>query len=171
MAAADAGAGQGAGASILNAIDQISYSGKLEAKNFRSLKATGISVDDVYSVLARQMGKSIDETKKLNDQGKITADQAVEAILGAADTKFKGVLEKKVGGVGAMFTAMADMPKQMMMRATVQSYVTRMFDDGVNFARGVAEGISSGVVNVVASVLALGQNAIDTLVSKGSRKP
>jgi tape measure domain-containing protein len=71
---------------IALAIKQIKMTGKLQGDELNQL-GNAVSVDAVYTELAKKLGKTKEEVIKLKEQGKISADDAIEAIKRATLNK------------------------------------------------------------------------------------
>jgi tape measure domain-containing protein len=92
----------------LTALTQIKAKGKLQSEELvGQLAETGVSTVLVYEALAKNLGKSQDEIKKLLGTGAITADQGIKAIKQAIMHKVgetapgqaaKGFLENTFAG-------------------------------------------------------------------------
>ncbi len=72
---------------ILLAISQIKSKGKLQAEEMLQLAERGVSQELVYEALGQTLGKTTDQLRKLQEQGKVKAPEAIEAILGAVRKK------------------------------------------------------------------------------------
>ncbi len=74
--------------SIIRAIGQIKGKGRLQMEELQQqLAETGIAVSLVIDELAKSLGKSADEIRKMISAGKIGADVAIEAIQNAVKLK------------------------------------------------------------------------------------
>ncbi len=84
------------------ALAQIKGAGVLQGDELRQLQETGISIDRVWESIARQLGVSVKEARKLKEAGKVTADVAIraveEATLGTLGTKAPGEAAAKLAG-------------------------------------------------------------------------
>lgn len=82
---------------IQRAIGQIASKGKLSGEELLQLAENGLETSAVYQALSKSLGKTIPEIIKLQAQGKIKSDVAVDAILAAIAEQTGG----KAAGVAA----------------------------------------------------------------------
>lgn len=82
---------------IQRAIGQIAGKGRLQGDELLQLAENGLETMSVYQALSKSMGKTIPEITKLQAQGKIKSDVAVDAILAAIAEQTGG----KAAGVAA----------------------------------------------------------------------
>jgi len=89
MAADMKALGMGAEATqrIIVAMTQIKSAGKLAGGEMKQLAEAGISTDLIYGALAKQLNKSVEQVKKMQAAGKITANQGLDAIKAAVKQK------------------------------------------------------------------------------------
>ena len=74
--------------SVMTALGQIKGKGKLQMEELQGqLAETGLSVKLVIDNLAKSLGKSSDEIRKMISAGEISADQGIEAIKAAVKQK------------------------------------------------------------------------------------
>lgn len=66
------------------ALGQINAAGKANAIDLRQLANAGVSTSSIFAEIAKQQGISIDEAKKLSDEGKLYASVIMPAILARA---------------------------------------------------------------------------------------
>lgn len=83
--------------SIFLALSQIKSVGVLQGGDLRQLEQAGISGKLVFDELSKSLGVSVQEVQKLQQAGKITADQGIDAIMKAV--KFK-LHENDLGDAG-----------------------------------------------------------------------
>lgn len=65
---------------IARAIAQIKTAGTLQGDELNQLAEAGLNKQLVYEELAKSMGKTVAEVKKLQSAGKITSEQALDAV-------------------------------------------------------------------------------------------
>jgi tape measure domain-containing protein len=65
---------------MMRQLMQIMSKGKLQGEELSVLAENGLSLDLVYKNLAKTTGKSIDQVKKLQSEGKISSQDAMKAI-------------------------------------------------------------------------------------------
>jgi tape measure domain-containing protein len=84
------------------ALAQIKGAGVLQGDELRQLQETGISIDRVWESIAKQLGVSVKEARKLKEAGKVTADVAIRAVEDATfvtlGTKAPGEAAAKLAG-------------------------------------------------------------------------
>lgn len=66
------------------AIGQIKGAGVLQGDELRQLQETGLNINLMWESIAEQMGISVEEAKKLKEEGKVTAAVAIEAFKQSA---------------------------------------------------------------------------------------
>lgn len=76
---------------LTRTIGQIASTGRLQGDELNELANAGLETGSVYDALGKQLGKSRIEVIKLKEAGKITSDQAIDAILGAISTQAGGL--------------------------------------------------------------------------------
>lgn len=72
-------------AGVFLALRQIKAVGTLQGDELNQLAERGVSVSLVYEEIARAMGVTLDQAKKLKEGGKVTADVAIGAIKRATN--------------------------------------------------------------------------------------
>ncbi|MBK6694802.1 MAG: tape measure protein [Myxococcales bacterium] len=87
--------------SVVRALGQIKAKGKLSGEEMMQLAEAGVSQKLVYDSLGKTLGKTRNELDKLQQAGKITADQGVGAILEAITVGMSG------GNAGSLQAKMA----------------------------------------------------------------
>ncbi|MDI1445779.1 tape measure protein [Polyangium sp. 6x1] len=90
---------------ILRAIGKIKAQGKLQGDELMMLAEAGLSVELVYKHLARILGKTVDEVKKMQPAGKLEADPTTQAILDAVKEMSGG----RAAGLAAREKSIANM--------------------------------------------------------------
>lgn len=94
---------------MIYAFGQMKALGKVSAEEMNQLTEAGVRA---WDYLARGLGKSIAETRKLSEQGKIAADVAIKHIL-AGMREYEGMMEKAaertVGGLWGQIQDMLQM--------------------------------------------------------------
>jgi tape measure domain-containing protein len=67
----------------IRVIGQIKDTGKLQGDELNELANAGVAPTKVFEQLAKSMGKTVPEIIKMKEQGKITAEQTIPAIMSA----------------------------------------------------------------------------------------
>lgn len=178
---------------ITRAISQIKSTGKLQGDEMMQLAEAGLNVGDVYKQIAKDMGivegkknkkgqsqTAVEQVQSLQKDGKISADQAISAIMKTLENQSGGkapgqlAMEKADKSLtGALMRA--DAMKQMMLesvgidwspitgaltriQAVMASPVGEKFikqlGDGFNRMLGVLDGISDK--DIAATITAMG---------------
>lgn len=83
---------------IARAISQIQSTGKLQGDELLQLNEAGLATTLVYDELSKALGKTKDEVKALQSEGKIDSKTAIDAILAAINKQAGG------GEAGALAT-------------------------------------------------------------------
>jgi tape measure domain-containing protein len=76
--------------SIIRAMGKIKAQGYLQGDELTMLTEAGLSAEKVYDQLARKMGKSSAEIRRMQGAGKLDAASTIEAILGAINEQAGG---------------------------------------------------------------------------------
>jgi len=82
--------------SVIRAVGQIKAKGRLQGEEMLQLAEAGVSQKLVYEALGKTFGKTEAQVRKLQEAGKLTADQAIPAIFEAIT---KGVSGGKAGSL------------------------------------------------------------------------
>lgn len=108
----DFSAGSGAsGASmqmIALALGQIKAKGKLAGQEVLQLTNAGLNVRDI---LAKAFGKSTEEIVKMQEEGLIPADKAIQAIVKSLETDFGGAAKRQSQTFSGLISSLEDIKK------------------------------------------------------------
>lgn len=99
-------AAQGTGTDVGVVMQQISAAGKLMGGDAMQLQQAGINI---YKYVSDYMGKSVDEVKKLGEQGKITFDDVVGSINQGMGDYAKEMGETLPAKIGNLKTALSNL--------------------------------------------------------------
>lgn len=99
------GGGQEELAGISLALFQISTKGKISAQEMNQLAERGIPA---WDMLAKGMGKSVQEVMKLSENGKLFASEALPMILNQMGERFGGAMEKQSHTFNGMISTAKD---------------------------------------------------------------
>jgi tape measure domain-containing protein len=95
----DFGSATGISAAKLNdmayALGQVNAQGKANGIDLRQLANAGINLADVYKEVAKQQGVSVKEAQNFTEQGKMTADVLIPAILALGDKYQEGAAKAR----------------------------------------------------------------------------
>lgn len=124
LATGDVGAVMGAEKmeQFSSALVQIQAKGKLSGDTLEQLASAGVSQGAVYEALAKSMGKTIPQVKKLVSAGKVNGDQGVEAITTAIEKTISGgvvgsAMSKKSDTFSGVLSSVVDIPKLLMAKS------------------------------------------------------
>lgn len=90
---------------IIRAIGQIQAKGKVAAQEMNQLAEQGIPA---WETLASTIGVSIPEAMKLAEEGAISSQVAIPAILSGMDARFHGMMEKQSQSMSGLFSTLMD---------------------------------------------------------------
>lgn len=93
---------------VVTAFGQMRMAGKVNAQDM--LQLTNANIPG-WQLLAKAIGKTVAETRKLSEQGKLNGKVAVEAITAmmAVDKRFEGFMEKMQRSTPGRISALEDM--------------------------------------------------------------
>ena len=134
-------AAQGTGTDVGVVMQQISAAGKLMGGDAMQLQQAGINI---YKYVADYMGMSMDEVKKLGEQGKITFDDVVGAINQGMGDYAKEMGETLPAKIGNLKTALAN------MGATIIEPFIPGITKAVEFGTALVKGVVAPFKSVVA---------------------
>lgn len=157
--------------SVMQGIAKIKAAGNLQGDELNILAEAGINVDLVYKQLAKTLGKSVADVRKLKEAGKITSDQAIEAIK-AATLETMGTsklgeaadrMSKTLGGAWDRFKSKAEIVLLSIGEKLVPKMVDKvvpMLDklmawadsaEGAKFVDNMVEGLGS-IVDAISKI-------------------
>lgn len=100
---------------VTMAMGQMSAKGKVSAEEMGQLAELGIPA---WKMLADSMGLSTAEVMKLAEQGKITADQAIPALLAGMNETFGGAMQGQAMTFNGLLSTLADNARMALMAFT-----------------------------------------------------
>jgi len=100
---------------VTMAMGQMSAKGKVSAEEMGQLAELGIPA---WKMLADSMGLSTAEVMKLAEQGKITADQAIPALLAGMENTFGGAMQGQAMTFNGLMSTLADNARMALMAFT-----------------------------------------------------
>ena len=134
--------------SIMNAMGKIMAQGKLQGDELMMLAEAGVDVGKIYRHLAKTLGVTVDEVKRLQTAGKLEARPSIDAIKAA-------VLEVTGG------TAAGDAAKQLVantldgalrqLKASLQSWMIALGDAVMPTLNGISVGVQRMFAELEAS--------------------
>ncbi|MBL8186593.1 MAG: tape measure protein [Acidobacteria bacterium] len=167
---------------IVNALGQMRAKGSVSAEEMQQLAERGIPA---WDLLAAKIGKTVEETRKLSEQGKLRGAPAADALLEAfGEGKFQGLGERLAKSTLGKESNLRDAMTQQAGAAaqdTVQAYNSAL-DEAIKRAQGpgvaslaksanapvaaglqIASDLSSGQTTLKDIGRALPQTAVDTV--------
>lgn len=167
---------------IVNAIGQMRAKGSVSAEEMQQLAERGIPA---WDLLAAKIGKTVEETRKLSEQGKLRGAPAADALLEAfGEGKFQGLGERLAKSTLGKESNLRDALTQqagVAAQDTVQAYNSAL-DEALKRANGpgvaslaksanapvaaslqIASDLSSGQTTLKEIGRALPQTAVDTV--------
>lgn len=129
---------------IARAISQIKATGKLQGDELMQLNEAGLSSKLVYEELAKSLGKTVPEIKKMQEAGKITDKQAIDAIQAAIAKQTGG---KPPGALAAEATSKTLVGALGKMGALAQIFASNLnidFSPIVRFLERVGSVLTGG---------------------------
>ncbi|APD09752.1 tape measure protein [Thermus brockianus] len=108
----------------LRAIGQIRAKGRLQGEELDQLAEAGVSRGKVYEVIAKRIGRTTDEVRKLQEAGRISADLGVVAVLETIrDTISGGQLGKLMDltsrSISGLWSTLRSRPTELLMDINV----------------------------------------------------
>ncbi len=183
QAVGDVAAGNNFDKSIMDrltlVLGQIRGNGKITGGDFIQLTNAGLGRSPIYESIAAMMGVKSTDVSKLVEQGKVTADVAIAAVLDAIRARYSGGKELGQGMLGqattlkGLFSTLASVPTDLFLdidleksagfrglKKFVQMLTDALNPDGVGGSK--LKALIEGVVNDVGSLL--GQVSLDDLI-------
>lgn len=156
----DATAALGSGAAGLDAITramgQIQAKGKLSAEEMRQLSEAGVPA---WQMLADAMHVSVQQVMKDAEQGRISADQAITAILEGMDARYAGLMEKQSKTILGQFANLID---ELKITAAEFGLAMKPFiEPALGIFKGMLEVVSAlpaplkAVIGVLGTIVAV----------------
>lgn len=121
---------------VLYAITQIRAKGRLQGEELMQLAEAGVPLARVYEVLARRIGATTEQARKLQEAGRISADLGVVAVLEAVrDTvsggRLGGLMDRMSTSISGLLSTLRSRALEFTMdidlsplRALLQNLVT-----------------------------------------------
>ncbi len=141
-------------------IEKMSALGHFDV-NAKALKGTGISIQDVFKALSKNLGKSIPEIEALMKAGKISIEEGTRALQDAAKAKFGPALEKQMLPLTVQFAKFKENLANMFEDIDIEPFlkglqsVLSLFSESTSYGRAlktIVTGVFSGLFNAVAKV-------------------
>ena len=155
----DATAAKGYGADAIQravyALQQMSTAGRATGQDMMQLTQAGVPI---WEALAASMGKTIPEIKQLGEQGKLSADQVMQAIQtysGEGMQKVKGMMIEQSGTLTGLLSTLKDTVGQSlgsMMEPAVAS-IKKALPEVTTMVDQVLKSIGPTVNEVVGTTL------------------
>jgi tape measure domain-containing protein len=152
---------------VARAFGQIKSLGRVNAEEMNQLAERGIPA---WELLAKAIGKTVAETRKLGEQGRLKGGPAVEAITAmiAQDPRFKGTAEGLAGTLQGRLARVGE------IRERAQGIATQGLTGDISLAldaalkrEDLAVTMAQGIGAAIAPVSGLVRGAIVTTVGGG----
>lgn len=122
------------------AMGQIRAKGRLQGDEAMQLMEAGLNQGQLYEEIGKMMGgKTTDAVRKLQEQGKINSNIAIEAILRTAEKGFGGTMDLKSGGMSGLLSTLQSRPFDLVDRATGDNSGIAVFSEKV---KGVVKSLA-----------------------------
>jgi tape measure protein len=141
-------------------IEKMSALGHFDV-NAKALKGTGISIQDVFKALSKNLGKSIPEIEALMKAGKISIEEGTRALQDAARAKFGPALEKQMLPLSVQFAKFKENLANLFEDIDIEPFlkglqsVLSLFSESTSYGRAlktIVTGVFSGLFNAAAKV-------------------
>ena len=123
---------------IAYALGQIQARGKLAGQEILQLANAGVNVNQVFEVMSQQTGKSVAELKKMQEQGKITADMFLRAFREWSETRFGDALANQANTFSGALSNLKD-----TLEITVGDALSPFFDFVKRIVVGLTDLVNS----------------------------
>lgn len=138
----NAAAGLGAGSEGVNrltiALGQMQAKGKVSAEELLQLSELGVNINEIFSVLAQQTGKTVDELRKMQEQGQLTSDVFIKAFQQWSQANFGDMMEQQSRTFNGALSTITDTVR--LVTATAFGPLFRRLSD---LAVAIADFVSS----------------------------
>lgn len=135
---------------VVRALGQMRSKGRVSAEEMEQLAERGIPA---WEMLAHAIGKTVAETRKLSEQGRIKGPEAVMALMAESRSRFGGQMEKLGKTLTARQSNFED--ELLFSKAAATETLTRdlseMYDAALNqagFAKRLGASIDAGIAPV-----------------------
>lgn len=125
---------------------QIRAAGKLMGGEILQLQNAGLGKGDVFEAIAKKMGKSMEEVRKMQEAGEVDADTALEAIISLIEDKYGTVMAKQSETLVGLWSTVLSRPFELMDAAMESAAkkgkgLAKFYDslkDAIRWARDLA---------------------------------
>jgi tape measure domain-containing protein len=125
---------------------QIRAAGRLMGGEILQLQNAGLGKGDVFEALAKKMGKSLDEVRKMQEAGKIDSETALDAIITLIEDKYGTVMGKQSETIVGLWSTVLSRPFELMDAAMESAAkkgkgLAKFYDslkDAIRWARDLA---------------------------------
>lgn len=99
--------------SVVRMLGQMNTLGKFSGRILLELGTAGIGLNTVLQEMSKQTGKTVEELKDLESQGKITGEMGINAILGFMH-KFDGAAKEQAGTIQGLVESLQEMAPELL---------------------------------------------------------
>lgn len=138
----NAAAGLGLGAQGIDrltlALGQMQAKGKVTGEELRQLTEAGISISQIFEIMARQTGRSVAELQRMQEQGELAADVFTAAFVEFTQQNFGGMMEQQAQTFRGAMSTIRD-----SLRLTAATAFRPLFDRISELAQRIAAFVQS----------------------------
>lgn len=152
---------------VITAFGQMRMSGRVNAQDMMQLTNANLPG---WQLLAKAIGKTVAETRKLAEQGKLNGKVAVEAITAmmAIDPRFKGMMDKLQTTTQGRLSALQDMLQIAQGTATqgLTGNLSKMIQDALD-RPDLAPMLAAQINSVLTPVSGLIETGVKNILAPG----
>jgi tape measure domain-containing protein len=100
--------------SAILVMGQIKGKGKLQGEELMQLAERGLPMGKVLEQLAKQLGKTKDQTQALLSAGKINADVGIGAVMSVINDQFGGRMDKAATSLTGLWSTLKSAPEDLL---------------------------------------------------------
>lgn len=148
---------------IMLAVSQSLSAGRISAQDMNQLAQAGIPA---WSLLAKQLGVTQAEARKLSKEGKLGAD-AVRALIDGLGAGYTGLMEKQSRTFKGLLSTLKDQVTMSMAQITRPIY-----DEVTNLMKGLVDGLGGGGgMQSIVDKIAVGVKKLVDFIKTGLQNP
>jgi len=105
---------------VLLAFQQIRAKGRLQGEELLQLAEAGVPLGRVYEVLGRRLGVTVEQARKLQEAGRISADLGVVAVMEALRDSVSGgelgkLMDRTSRSISGLWSTLRSRPTELLM--------------------------------------------------------
>lgn len=107
----------------INVLGQIRSKGKLATEELQQLAERGLPMQTVIDGLAKSLGKTGDQVRKMLEAGQISSQQGIAAVMAAMDQTFGGRMEKSANTLEGLISTIKSIPEDLLFSVDMSGVI------------------------------------------------